>query len=98
MAITIYHEKRSLQKRIALGRIWELPRGFLSCVHLCIYVSERRLARTHSKLTVRLWIEMILPSKVIPGGIPVVSVKTLTLRRGNGHHPAAKGHKPSKKH
>ncbi len=58
----------------------------------------RRLARTHSKLTVRLWIEMILPSKVVPGGIPVVSVKTLTLRRrGNPHHTAAKGHKTHKK-
>jgi hypothetical protein len=53
----------------------------------------RRLARTHSKLTVRLWIEMILPSKVVPGGIPVVTVKTLTLRRSSRHHPAAKGHK-----
>jgi hypothetical protein len=53
----------------------------------------RRLARTHSKLTVHLWIEMILPSKVIPGGIPVVAVKTLTLRRSSRHHPAAKGHK-----
>jgi hypothetical protein len=58
----------------------------------------RRLARTHSKLTVRLWIEMILPSKVVPGGIPVVAVKTLTLRRSNGHHPAARGHKAHKKH
>lgn len=56
----------------------------------------RRLARTHSKLAVRLWIEMILPSKVVPGGIPVVSVKTLTLTRGNGHHPAAKGHRHRK--
>jgi len=44
----------------------------------------RRLARTHSKLTVRLWIEMILPSKVIPGGVPVVAVKTLTLTRSRG--------------
>ena len=44
----------------------------------------RRLARTHSKLTVRLWIEMILPSKVVPGGIPVVAVKTLTLTRSHG--------------
>jgi hypothetical protein len=58
----------------------------------------RRLARTHSKLTVRLWIEMILPSKVVPGGIPVVSVKTVTLRRSNGHRPTAKGHRPGKKH
>lgn len=56
----------------------------------------RRLARTHSKLAVRLWIEMILPSKVVPGGIPLVSVKTLTLTRGNGHHPAAKGHRHRK--
>jgi hypothetical protein len=58
----------------------------------------RRLARTHSKLTVRLWIEMILPSKVIPGGVPVVAVKTLTLRRSPRHHPVAKGHKAHKKH
>jgi hypothetical protein len=57
----------------------------------------RRLARTHSKLTVRLWIEMILPSKVVPGGIPVVSVKTLTLHRGNGHHRAAGGHSRHRK-
>ena len=39
---------------------------------------------------------MILPSKVVPGGIPVVSVETLTLTRGNGHHPAAKGHRHRK--
>jgi hypothetical protein len=57
----------------------------------------RRLARTRSKLTVRLWIEMILPSKVVPGGIPVVAVKTLTLRRSSRHHPAAKGHHPAAK-
>ena len=39
----------------------------------------------------------ILPSKVVPGGIPVVSVKTLTLPRSSRHHPAAKGHKTHKK-
>jgi hypothetical protein len=42
----------------------------------------RRLARTHKRLTVYLWIQMRVPSKVIPGGLPVVIVKKLTLRRG----------------
>jgi hypothetical protein len=41
-----------------------------------------------------LRIEMILPSKSLPGGLPRSFVERITLKKA----PAAKGHKHRKKH
>jgi hypothetical protein len=54
----------------------------------------RKLAGKHSSVSVVLRIEMILPSKSLPGGLPRSFVERITLKKA----PAAKGHKHRKKH
>jgi hypothetical protein len=54
----------------------------------------RKLAGKHNSISVVLRIEMILPSKSLPGGLPRSFVERITLKKT----PAGKGHKRHKKH
>jgi hypothetical protein len=53
-----------------------------------------KLAGKRSSVTVYARVNMILPSALYKGGLPRSFVRPITLKRT----PAAKGHKPHKKH
>jgi hypothetical protein len=90
------HTKITVARIKPLGRVSKpnAAAGKLKLKLLLNRAALNKLAGKHNSVSVVLRIEMILPSKSLPGGLPRSFVERITLKKA----PAGKGHKPHKPH
>jgi hypothetical protein len=91
---TVKKQKTRAIKSLAYVVKPSVPAGKLKLVLKLNRAALSKLAGKRNSVTVYVRVDMLLPSALYKAGLPRASVERITLKRT----PAAKGHKPHKKH